>query len=645
MKRIFTITLLFVCFIFSSAQELDIDVKSKIEHVTVFLEGAQVTRQATASLKPGVSILTFTGISPEIQEQSIQVEAPSNVKILAVSFKVNYLEEIKVPEKLQGLEEERRRLWTSLSQEKAMKEVYVEEEEILKTNKSIGGNSKGVAIEELKIAMDYFRQRLVDIKQHQLQIDQNIRRYNENIGRIDAQLRELSAVKTLPTGEITVKVSSKTSVHIAVKVNYLVKEARWFPSYDIRAKNIQSPISVAYKANVSQQSGEDWENVSLTISSGNPTHGGARPIIKPWILGFNNNVAINKSSTIGSVQQDKTYGPSNNLVLGRVVDGEGEGLPGVNVMIKGTTIGTVTDAIGYYSIPLTTDAQTLVFSFVGFRTEEIPMMGKSEIDVQMSPNVNELSEVVVTGYGVQAKKNVTGSVTTVTGETFSGHVRGIASYTPRVKKTIVATPVVRQTHVEYTLDDLSTIKSDGEVRTTDMVEYELDALYEYYCVPKLDTDAFLIAKVLHWDEHNFLEGEANLFFEGKYIGKSILDTRNISDTLTLSLGRDGNVLVVREKKKDFTSRHVIGSNQKSVVGYEISIRNKKSQALTIVIEDQIPIANDKEIAVDKIEDSGAEFTDATGLLKWKKTIEPGKTEVINLKYAVRFPKHSAMILE
>ena len=64
-----------------------------------------------------------------------------------------------------------------------------------------------------------------------------------------------------------------------------------------------------------------------------------------------------------------------------------------------------------------------------------------------------------------------------------------------------------------------------------MVEYELDALYEYYCVPKLDADAFLIAKILHWDEHNFLEGEANLFFEGKYIGKSILDTRNTSDTL------------------------------------------------------------------------------------------------------------------
>ena len=90
-----------------------------------------------------------------------------------------------------------------------------------------------------------------------------------------------------------------------ITIKYLVQEARWFPSYDIRAKNIQSPISITYKANVSQQSGEDWENVRLTISSGNPSQGGAKPIIKPWILGFNNIVEMTNTSVIGTVQQDK----------------------------------------------------------------------------------------------------------------------------------------------------------------------------------------------------------------------------------------------------------------------------------------------------------------------------------------------------
>ena len=451
MKRTFTIALVFSCFFLCHAQETDLTVKSKIERVTVFLEGAQVTRLATVSLKPGVSLLTFPAIAPGIQEQSIQAEAPAGVKILSVSFKVNYLEEVKVPEKISALEEERRRLWMSLTQEKSLEEVYREEEAILKTNKSIGGTAKGVPIEELKVAMDYFRQRLMDIKQQLLLADRNIRKLNESIGKIDAQLKELSVSKAKPTGEILVKVSSKTSLNAPITLKYLVQEARWFPSYDIRAKNIQSPISITYKANVSQQSGEDWENVSLTISSGNPSQGGAKPIIKPWILGFNNIVAVSNSSTIGTVQQDKVFGPSNNLVRGRIVDENGQGVPGVNVLIKGTTIGTVTDAVGYYSIPLTSDAQTLVCSFIGYQTHEVSIGNQNEINIQLMPDVRELSEVVVTGYGSQTKRNITGSIAVVDDDSYTGRVAGVTSYAPRVKKTIVATPVVRQTDVEFTL--------------------------------------------------------------------------------------------------------------------------------------------------------------------------------------------------
>ncbi|WP_276367568.1 DUF4139 domain-containing protein [Chryseolinea sp. H1M3-3] len=642
MKRLFTTIIILACF-FCKAQDHDLKVKFKIDHVTVFLDGAQITRQGTVSLKPGVSMLALQGIAPGIQEQSIQVEAPAGVKILSVSFNVNYLEEIKASEKIAALLQEKIQITTSLAQEKSLEEVYREEESILKTNKSIGGTEKGVPIEELKKAMDYFRQRLIDIKQ-QLQVtDQNIRKHNERILKIDAQLKELSAIKAQPVGQIVVKVSTKTSINAGMSIKYLVKEARWFPSYDIRAKDIKSPISVTYKANISQHSGEKWENVRLTISSGNPLQTGAKPIINPWMLGFNNTVVSNNSATIGMIQPDKIYEATNNMVRGRILDDTGEGLPGVNVIIKGTTIGTVTDAAGYYSIPLTTDATTLVFSFVGYKTEEVVISGRNEIEMQLSPDVAQLSEVVVTGYDDDQAIRIRGSNSV--SRQLSGRLAGVETHSPRVKKAIVATPVIRQTNVEFTLDELFSIDTDGEHRSTDMVEYELDALFEYYCVPKLDPDAFLVAKLMNWDEYNFLEGEASLFFEGKYIGKSVLDTRNTSDTLSLSLGRDRNVMVTREKKKDYTSRQIIGAYQKSTVAYEIIIRNKKSEQLTIVIEDQIPVTTDKMISIDKIEDSDAMYDERTGLLKWRKQIGTGQTKTIHLRYDVRFPKNSVMLLE
>lgn len=642
MKKIFTL----LCCTFSllsSAQE-DQKVKSSIKQVTVFLEGAQVTRQAAVPLKSGVTTLTFTGISPAIQEQSIQVEAPA-VKILSVSFRINHLDEVQKPEKITSLEQERRRLLGLVAQEESFLEVYKEEESILNTNKSIGGTEKGVEIEELKVAMDYFRKRLLEIKHEQLTVTRNIRKYNEEVGKIEAQLRELSLVKSQPTGEITVKVSAKNSILADLKVKYVVQEARWFPSYDIRAINIKSPVAITYKANVSQQSGEDWENVDLTISSGNPTEVGARPIIKPWYLGFNNSAA-QPYTTINEVTSSSLYGSrAPSMIRGRVVDSKGEPLPGVNVMVKGTTLGTVTDAEGYYSVMAIGDTQTLAFSFIGYQTQEVAAQGRDQLNIALREDQTSLSEVVVTGYGNQLRKGLAGSVAGVQIRGASSTYGSMSKAEIEKIKRSITTPVVRQTNIEFTLDEPFSIKSDGEVRATEMIEYELDALYEYYCAPKLETDAFLIAKVLNWDEYNFLQGEASLFFEGKFIGRSVMDTQNTSDTLTLSLGRDPNVLVTREKVKELSSRQFIGANQKATYAYDISIRNKKALPITIVIEDQVPVSNRKEIGVDNLEDSNGDYNEETGIIKWKKEIAAGKTEVLKLKYAVRYPKYSTMILE
>lgn len=637
MKAIIT-SLLAITISMAYAQEQNQNVSSKISQATVFLEGAQVTRNAAINLRAGVTILTFKNLSPRIVEQSIQADASQGVKILSVAFNVDYLEKQQKPGRISNLEIEKRRLAILLRQELSQEEVYKEEESILKTNKSIGGTSKGVEVEQLKIAMDYFRQRLLEIKAKLFEIDKNIRKINEDIVKIDSQLKELSSSKEEESGEITVKVSTKTEVHTSVSLKYLVKNAKWFPSYDIRAKNIQSPVNITYKANVSQQSGEDWENVELTISSANPLMAGEKPSLKTWVLGFNNeytnSIRIRGISSIG-------INSSSSYVQGRVVSAEdGAGLPGVNVVVKGTTIGTVTDAGGNYHLSLPPEASSLVVSFIGMKTEEVAINGRNAIDVHLQSDVSRLDEVVVTAYGVSREsKSLTSAVSTITTDD------GYATYVPRIPKTIAATPIVKQTNFEFTITEPFSIKSDGEVRATDMVEYGLDALYEYSCVPKIDLDAFLIAKVTGWDEYNFLAGEANLFFEGKFIGKSVLDTRNMNDTLRISLGRDSNVSVKREKLKNLSSRQFVGSHQKSSFAYEIVVRNKKAQPIFILIEDQLPIPNTKEIDVDKIEDSKAEQNEETGLLKWKRVIQPNKSETIKLQYTIRYPKSSNMILE
>ncbi len=103
-------------------------------------------------------------------------------------------------------------------------------------------------------------------------------------------------------------------------------------------------------------------------------------------------------------------------ITGTVTDGDtGDGLPGVNVLVKGSNTGTVTDVSGNYRLSVPDDATTLIFSSVGYSSQEIQINGRSVINVDMQPDVQALSEVVVVGYGTQQKSDLTGAVASVRG--------------------------------------------------------------------------------------------------------------------------------------------------------------------------------------------------------------------------------------
>ena len=107
----------------------------------------------------------------------------------------------------------------------------------------------------------------------------------------------------------------------------------------------------------------------------------------------------------------------NVTVTGTVISADdSQGLPGVNVVVKGTTTGTVTDFDGNYSIVVPSASSTLVFTYIGFTAQEIPINGKSQLDVTMAEDAAALDEVVVVGYGTQIKRQVTGSVSTIQAE-------------------------------------------------------------------------------------------------------------------------------------------------------------------------------------------------------------------------------------
>jgi alpha-2-macroglobulin len=107
-------------------------------------------------------------------------------------------------------------------------------------------------------------------------------------------------------------------------------------------------------------------------------------------------------------------------IRGSVIDFTSMGLPGVNVVVKGTAIGTVTDANGNFMLDIPEDPSTIVVSFIGMKSEEVEVRSGSEITIVMQEDVTQLSEVVVVGYGEQTRREMTGAISTL-----SGRVAGV----------------------------------------------------------------------------------------------------------------------------------------------------------------------------------------------------------------------------
>ena len=156
---------------------------------------------------------------------------------------------------------------------------------------------------------------------------------------------------------------------------------------------------------------------------------------------------------------------------------------------------------------------------------------------------------------------------------------------------------------------------------------------------------FLIANVSNWEQYNLLEGEANLFFEGTYVGKTLLDVRYAADTLQISLGRDKNISVKREKIKEFSTKKFIRSKKKESRGWDIDIKNNKSQQINMLLYDQVPVSTLEEIKVEVSETSGGKHHFKSGEIKWELTIGPNESKKFSLNYFVKYPKNRKLIIE
>jgi uncharacterized protein (TIGR02231 family) len=539
MKKLFITSIFLVAAVINLSAQTEKEIKADIKHVTVFPDRAQLDHETSVSILPGKSVLKLSGLSPYIDAQSIQVKGFGEFTILSVNHQNNYLQNLEDAPEVKNIRSQIEALQLKVEDEKASISILKEKEAFLVANRAILVKESTFTLEQLKSVMELYTSNMDQITMTTLKKNRLIKDYEKQISALQQQVSVKLGRQQLPSGEISVMVTSEKQLPGKLTFSYVVSNAGWYPSYDIRVDDIKNPVTIFYKANVFQNSGVEWKDVKLSFSNATPWVAGDIPILYPWFVDY--------------------YYPEPIMLQSKAA--------GVNVK----------------------------------RSQAPVMMEKAAMD--------------------------------------SREEKAIEAVPIAVEKQIGETTITFDIAIPYT------IPSDGKIQTVEIQRLTAPADYKYVTLPKLSTLAYLTANITDWAKLSLQSGEATLYFENSFVGKSTLNVNQLTDTLTISLGTDNSILIKREKRKDFTSKKVIGSNKTETYSFLLTIRNNKANSVKIVLNDQIPVSSNSGITVEAIELSGGKHNGQTGEIKWDLEIKPQETRQIIFTYSVKYPKDKTVILE
>jgi len=215
------------------------------------------------------------------------------------------------------------------------------------------------------------------------------------------------------------------------------------------------------------------------------------------------------------------------------------------------------------------------------------------------------------------------------------------NFTGKVGEVNFAEREVAELSAEFDIETPYTIPADSKPYTVEVRNYTLDAKYLHFAIPKLDSDAFLLAKIAGWNQLNLASGNASIYFNTTYLGQSFISTNNISDSLRVSLGRDKKIQIKRTQKVEKSKQFIIGTSIKEDYTFEIFIKNNREVPIEIEIQDQIPVSNESDIDVTIQQIAGAYYNEFDGSLLWKLNLLAGEIKTLEISYSIKYPKNKA----
>lgn len=527
--------------------------QAQIQSARVYNNAAELRHKASVQIPSGTSEIVITNVANYLNESTVRIGVPKNVTVMSVQFTNAYVEEYDNNQDsplVKPVKEEIKKKETELKTQQNQLTAERKSIELLDKNQSMS-NAQNFSVAELTKLLEFYKTKRSELSNSINKLELQETALKEELTALKGKLtfNETTSEKT-SQGKLIVNVMSNEAGNIPLEISYLTNQATWQPSYEMRIDKINAPINMLYKAQVQQNTGIDWKNVKLSLTSGPANQNTFAPVLNPWFLDYYTPVAYRSS-------RNDDVARASSTVTSKTI----EGRPNASVI------------------------QTLQGQVPGLEISSAPS------------TINDFTQI---------NEN--------------------------------------QLNIAFDIDIPYTILSNGKQHSVALKDTQLPATYSYISTPKLDTNAYLIAKVKNYGDYNILPGEANVVFEGMYVGKTYVNANANEDELRLSLGKDQNISVTRTLINDKSGTKTLSSRKVQDFVYEIAIRNNKKENVTLIVEDQIPISSNTDIEITLTDKNGAKVDEEKGKLTWEVNLKPNETKKIRFGYQIKSAKDKDILL-
>jgi len=282
MARLLSFLLVLVPFLIQA--EESIRKTSRVQQVTLYPSAAEVIRETKLDLEKGVYELIFPGLSNQLYDQSFQVSAQGDYQIMSISSRLSSKDGYKQESKYIRLAHELEQLDHKIHGLQSELKALSGEEHLLGENKSLGG-TQGIDLQKLQSVSTYYRKRLEEINLRKYAIQKEQQSLSQKRSDVQNAINKFIAKINGQGKELVLKIESAKAQRILISFSYLInQQVSWQDNYDLYFEDLKQDLRLHHKAIVRQSTGEDWENVKLSFSTGYPNMSGSLPAFSPYFL-------------------------------------------------------------------------------------------------------------------------------------------------------------------------------------------------------------------------------------------------------------------------------------------------------------------------------------------------------------------------